>query len=107
MTVYITNFYKKHIIGIEVYCGRPKYGLPIKYGNPYPMKDESQRDKVCNDFDIHFDWEMEQNPEFKSLMYELLELAKTNDITLVCFCYPKRCHTEKIKKWLDEQLCKV
>lgn len=34
----------------------------------------------------------------------IIELAKNNDITLLCWCYPKRCHAETIKRYIESKL---
>lgn len=106
MTVYISNFYKKKIIGKEIYCGRPKNykSVGYNYGNPFPMSSEDERDKVCEEYQEYFDNNIITDAKLNMLMETLLETAKYTDITLVCFCHPKRCHTETIKTWLDTKL---
>jgi hypothetical protein len=74
-----------------VFCGRPS-----KYGNPYPMKTEKDRQVVVDKFKKDID-----NIDLS----ELVELAKENDILyLGCFCYPKLCHCEVIKEKIEEIL---
>ena len=49
-----------------------------KYGNPFVMKKESERDLVCDRF------EDERLP--------LLDVSSLQGRVLICWCYPKRCH---------------
>ena len=102
--IYISNIHKKVIRNnnvVNVYCGRPKGNQPIKYGNPHRIIKEGDRDKVCDLFEKDFPIRMEDDEEFKKDIYELLEIAKSQDIELLCFCAPCRCHTETLKRWLD------
>lgn len=62
-----------------VYCGRP-----TKWGNPFIMRWEEQRDYVCDRF------EQEVLPG--------LDVSELRGKHLVCFCAPKRCHCDAILK---------
>ena len=78
-------------------------------GNPFIMKKESERNEVCDKFEKYFynrieDLEYSKDYDFKSMINYLLILSKTKDIVLLCWCAPKRCHAETIKKWLEEKL---
>lgn len=70
-------------------------------GNPFYMHNESERNKVCEQYQEWFDKKIDCNPVVVEEMYRLQKLAKSNDIALACWCYPKRCHAEIIKAWLD------
>jgi len=95
------------------YCGRAGKGQEGILGNPYWMNDESKRDEVCDKFDIWFVatinhlFYYQLNVKDKKLISrinELVELAKTKDIELACFCSPKRCHAESIKEVIETLL---
>lgn len=64
-----------------------------KWGNPFIMRTESQRDLVCDQYKTWLD---------KQLQFRILEL---NDIKhakrLGCHCYPKRCHGDYLKELLE------
>lgn len=87
------------------YVGR---GSPL--GNPYPMKSKEDREGVCNQYEV---W-LEENKDKVEIKNELIRLAKIykdkGELTLICFCSPKRCHAETIKKyiekiiWVDESI---
>lgn len=70
----------KKVSGIPtgaVYCGR---GSP--YGNPFRMKNESERDLVCD--------------LFEEKILPSLDVTALRGKDLVCYCAPKRCHCDSI-----------
>ncbi|KAK8836256.1 hypothetical protein M9Y10_039888 [Tritrichomonas musculus] len=86
-------------------------------GNPYKMSDESQRDKVCDMYETYFNalvkddkqWMNEHNitQAFRdNFMRELgrisIILEQHGEVNLWCWCAPKRCHSETIKKYLQK-----
>lgn len=75
-------------------------------GNPFKMgNDESLRDLVCNNYERYFDNTVRvRHTIFTNEVDRIVELAKTNDITLLCWCYPKRCHAETIKRHIEDCL---
>ena len=84
-----------------VYIGR---GSPL--GNPFHMHSESERDKVCELYQKYFDNIVKEksNQEFIQELRRIYKLAKAGDITLLCYCYPKRCHGETIKAFIESFL---
>ena len=76
-------------------------GTPL--GNPFKMKDESQRDDVCDKYARSF----ERLGEYlkRHELARLAELYKEHGkLRLFCWCAPKRCHAETIKGWLQKHL---
>jgi hypothetical protein len=76
-------------------------------GNPFPMKTEAQRDMVCDQYDEWFRKMVigKQNPAAVKEMCRLISILKEHGkIRLFCWCAPKRCHAETIKRWLEEIL---
>lgn len=82
-------------------------------GNPFFMANEEQRDQVCDDYEVWFYKKLNDNMRsgFKAeiqLMKAALKFG--NNICLVCWCSPKRCHGDTIKQyledWLEEQHAK-
>lgn len=65
-----------------VYVGRP-----TKWGNPYAMRNESDRERVCEAFEQHALKRLETDPHW-------LDPLRGKD--LICFCAPKRCHAETL-----------
>ena len=70
----------------DVYIGRPS-----KWGNPFKLDDEDQRDDVI---------ELYRNYILKNeeLMSQIEELRGKN---LVCYCTPKRCHGDVLMDILN------
>ena len=111
--VRVVNKYKhtpdpKH----DIYIGRGS-----AFGNPYSHLDSKfgdtikvdTRDEAIQAFRAYFNEKM--NPTysdeinyFYDNMYKLLDLAKKQDINLVCYCKPQPCHGDIIKEWLDKEL---
>lgn len=67
-------------------------------GNPYNMKDESERNKVCDSYNDWF-YNAVHNQEFFEYLKTLVEAYKQyGKLNLFCWCYPKRCHAKTIKE---------
>jgi hypothetical protein len=64
-----------------------------KWGNPFIMQNESQRDFVCDQYEIYLNQQLRQH----KLDLNDLENAKR----LGCHCSPKRCHGDYLKKILE------
>ena len=82
--------------GLYVYCGRPS-----KFGNPFEMKDESQREFVIDRF--------EQQAFPYDEVGRLISYCAQNSIEtlkLGCYCSPKRCHCDAIKAFIDKGVAK-
>lgn len=88
-------------------------------GNPFLMRNESERESVCNEYAIYFDAIVKNNlkvlrdygvssKEREAFMNELRRLyvihRKFGKLNLFCWCAPKRCHAETIKKFLEQYL---
>lgn len=74
-------------------------------GNPFHMINESERDYVCDRYKQYFERRVHAGDRrFREELSRIAEIAKESDVTLLCWCYPKRCHAETIKKWLDDYL---
>jgi hypothetical protein len=62
-----------------VYVGRPS-----KWGNPFVMHCEEDRDLVCDQYEMHFNMrQLKAKPE---------DLHELKGKDLVCWCSPLRCH---------------
>jgi hypothetical protein len=70
------------------------------------MKDESFRDEVCDKYEIYFNEKIKNNDELflKELKRLYYIYKKYNKLRLFCWCAPKRCHAETIKKFLEKYL---
>ena len=92
------------------YCGRAcrgRAGSPL--ANPFPLLDEADRDRVCDQYQAWFDEQLRlRNPKVLHELDRLEGLARQGDITLTCWCYselnPKRCHVFTVKAELERRL---
>jgi hypothetical protein len=72
-------------------------------GNIFHMAGEAQRDLVCNQYDVWLDNAMKDTTH-KSVraikeLNRLIQLYnKHGQLNLYCWCAPKRCHGESIRK---------
>lgn len=78
----------------DLYIGRENkwLGLPCsKWCNPFPMKNESQREEVLT--------------KFKEYLYandELMDsLEELDGLRLGCYCFPRRCHANILLEALN------
>jgi hypothetical protein len=80
-----------------IYVGRPS---PL--GNPFPLHCEAERVAVIRDYE---DWLAEQLLDARSAvsieMSRLAALARKQNICLVCWCVPKACHADIIKRTIE------
>ena len=77
-------------------------------GNPFVMWEEKDRNKVCDQYESWFQKQIveDTNPEFVEQLEQLVKNAKgaSGDIELMCWCVPKRCHCETIKKYIERRI---
>jgi hypothetical protein len=83
-----------------IYIGR---GSPL--GNPFVMSSEIERDHVC---DLYEDWLKarieERDPKVIDALNHIAIKSRKEDVTLGCFCAPKRCHGDTIKRVIEDKL---
>ena len=102
------------VISIEI-CNLRKETVKYPYdvrvdrasilGNPYIMKNESQRDEVCDKYEAYFDMQMKSNMRFRNTVIDLVNTYKQyGKLRLFCWCAPKRCHAEYIKQAIERIL---
>lgn len=90
-----------------------KLGVPIirvdrtsAIGNPFKMNSENERDKVCDEYEAYFNKKVTEKTDitFMNELRTIYKLAKEGDVYLACWCAPKRCHAETIKKFIEKYL---
>ena len=73
-------------------------------GNPYYMVSESQRNKVCDEYETWFQIGLSQGWTTSKQIDCLKILAEAyknyGKLRLFCWCAPKRCHCETIRDYL-------
>jgi len=80
-------------------------------GNPFYMGTDEGRNLVCNEYQKwfydHINSDM-SNDHTMLMISELLKLRSLykeyGKLRLFCWCYPKRCHGETIKEYLEEHM---
>lgn len=77
-------------------------GRPTPLGNPFVMKTEDDRDRVC---DLYAQWFEEKisssDVEVKKQIDAIVcDGSQSGVIRLGCYCSPKRCHADTIAKYL-------
>ena len=74
-------------------------------GNPFYMANESERDEVCDKYELYFAEKLKTD---KAFVNELRRLYKIHQqygrLELFCWCAPKRCHAETIKRFLEKYI---
>ena len=61
-------------------------------GNPYELDQDGDRDTVCDSFEHYFKRKYGLHKELHTLKGKVLG----------CWCYPKRCHGNHLKKLADD-----
>lgn len=89
---------------------KPRYKYDVKVcrgasvlGNPWNIRgDESLRKTVCDNYDKYFNYHIKLG-KF-AFRHEVAQLKrkyqKHGKLRLFCWCAPKRCHAETIKKYI-------
>lgn len=73
-------------------------------GNKFYMHDENERTSVCEAYEVWFNTQIKNKNEIiiKELN-RLCDIYKTyGKLNLFCWCAPKRCHAETIKKYIEK-----
>lgn len=86
-----------------IMVGNKKQGARgIYVGRPSPLLSEAERAVVIHNYE---DWLAEQLLDTSSAasieMSRLAALARKHDICLVCWCAPKACHADIIKRTVE------
>lgn len=80
--------------GTTVYIGRPTI-----LGNPFPLNGEASRKRVIEQYEL---WLKEQinygNRKVIDDLKRLKSIHEEGELNLQCFCAPRPCHGDVIKK---------
>jgi hypothetical protein len=67
--------------------------------------DNIERDKVCVQYEAWLESEIQKGtPSVLRELSRLEKLAEEGALTLGCYCSPKRCHGDSIKKVIERRL---
>lgn len=68
-------------------------------GNPFILRNEEDRDKVCDRYEKWF--YNNKDIKFQDQLAKLIEVYKEyGKLRLFCWCAPKRCHGETIRSYV-------
>lgn len=90
--------------GMPVYIGRAmpgRKGSPLR--NPFKLaKGESRESCLAR----YTDWfrSLPAECEERRELARLVEIARNNDLVLLCWCAPEKCHGDVIKEMIEEEL---
>lgn len=86
----------------DVYCGRGSV-----LGNPFAHRAGTKakfivasREIAVERYKEYFKEQMLYNNDFLLEMRRIYALAKNNDVNLVCYCSPQKCHCEVLRDFL-------
>jgi hypothetical protein len=91
----------------DYYIGRPSV-----LSNPYSHLEKSiakykvdSRDIAIDKYEEYFKEKIKTDQKFIDELNKLIDFYLLNkQLNLCCWCYPKRCHGEIIKNYLEEQI---
>lgn len=87
--------------GVGEYVGRPS---PL--GNPFPLRDEGEREAVVARFRAHLEGRLATgDPAIRAELNRLYgQAVREGTLRLVCWCSPRRCHAEVVAEVLIRAL---
>lgn len=107
MSVRVVNTLTYQHIDNEVFIRVDRTSI---LGNPFKMKQESDRETVCQKYEEYFNKliavDTNHDTKFLKELDKIEELAKSHNVALACWCNPNRCHGDTIKHYLDRRLSK-
>lgn len=71
-------------------------------GNRFNMQSEFDRNSVCIEYDNYFPTLIANKLPSIYFSQILSAYRKYGKVRLFCWCFPKRCHAETIKRTLEE-----
>ncbi len=104
ITVHHVQDARKVTADLKIYCGRNrKYCeenetlIWVGMGNPFQMNSEEDRNKVCDSYEEHYAYCIEQSITKAIVRRMAKRLVEGKTIALFCHCAPKRCHADTIR----------
>lgn len=74
-------------------------------GNPYKMRSENERDRVCDEYKCYFMSKVKEKGEFRNEVIRIYRMVRDGkNVALGCWCFPKRCHALVIKEFIESYL---
>jgi hypothetical protein len=99
----VVNKYKHTPTENDVYIGRGSVlGNPFTSITDRTTKAEFISDNPIEDFEKYLNDKITKKD--KKICYELNRIYKMNKVNLVCFCKPKACHGDVIKRVIENKI---
>ena len=73
------------------------------FGNPFIIGKDGNRDEVIDKYKKYFLNRIKEDLHFRFCVKQLIDYAEDNDLVLGCWCYPKKCHGDIIKEFIERQ----
>lgn len=87
---------------INLYCGRGAANngrIKANLGNPFPMSNESQRGKVCAQYDAFL--HAPEGAGHRRILERVIQRVNEGAVvTLACHCHPKQCHCDTLRDYV-------
>lgn len=95
--IYIVNKHTHRATNNDIYIGRGSV-----LGNPFKIGSSNDRGTVIAKYKDYILREIaEANEKIIDEFSRIKEVARYNDVNLICFCAPKACHGDVIKDILE------
>lgn len=76
---------------------------PSILSNPFEMKEEGDRKEVCDKYEVYMRKRYEEDEAFNKIILKLARKHRCGArLALQCWCAPKRCHGDSLKKLIEE-----
>jgi len=112
----LKEYNKKKYRGKKIYVGRANRYLGkhitqsyVKaseksiFGNPFTLRFNT-RDEAIDKYEAYFVDRIKEDEEFRDEFIKLCKIAQKEDVILMCYCAPLRCHADVIKKYMEMTL---
>ena len=105
----VLNIYKLNNLKLEdcIYIGRSnnKFNLSKSpLSNPFTISTTNTREQVVIKYKDWLDTALTYDNEVSKEFNRLVELAKVQEVYLLCYCNPKACHGDYIKQLIENKL---
>lgn len=79
-------------------------GRPTILGNPYNISKIQTRDWVVDRYAEWLASAYRNDPAVHLEIEMLIDVARSGDLELECFCAPRRCHADVIRAMINERI---
>jgi len=93
----ITVVNKRYFKGKGIYIGRPSL-----LGNPFIVGRNGSLDEVMRKYEEYLLAALRSSKRIAAAFEKIKEAAREGDVNLICWCAPKRCHGNIIKRIVEE-----